>query len=103
MGPSPPRLPLILTLGALALFATGVNDRPAGDGWTDLYDLVLYNAVYVGALLVCALAARRVRADRLAWTAMALAIGVGLAGNVVYTLFVATMEDEPFPSIADVF
>ncbi len=91
------------TLVALALFSTGVGPRPAGDGWAWLYDLVLYNAVYVGAVAVCALAARRSAADRLAWCSVALALSLSLSGNLVYTLAVATQEVQPFPSIADAF
>jgi diguanylate cyclase (GGDEF)-like protein len=97
------RLPLIATLAALALFGTGVGPRPDGDGWDQLYDLVLYNVVYVGAVLVCALAARRSATDRLAWWSMALALAICLVANLLYTLVVATQEVEPFPSIADAF
>ena len=94
---------MTFTLVSLALFATGIGPRPAGAGWAAVYDLALYNAVYAGAALVCCAAVRRSRADRVAWAALALAIALGLVGNLVYTLVIATMADEPFPSVADLF
>jgi diguanylate cyclase len=99
---APSRRFLGLTLTALALFTTGVWGRPDGEGWAVAYDLVLYNLVYVGAALVCAGAARRAQADRMAWWAMTLSVVWGLVGNVTYSLVVAPMAEEPFPSVADV-
>jgi diguanylate cyclase (GGDEF)-like protein len=97
------RLALTGTLAALGLFATGVGPRPAGETWAAVFDLGLYNAVYVGAALVCLTVARRSRVDRVAWSALAIAILLGVAGNLVYTLVIAPMADEPFPSVADLF
>jgi EAL domain-containing protein (putative c-di-GMP-specific phosphodiesterase class I)/GGDEF domain-containing protein len=101
--PAPSRRALTVTLVALALFTTGVWGRPDGDLWDVVYDLVLYNAVYLGAAVVCAAAARRGRTERLAWLAMAVAFLLGVTGNVVYTTVVATLPVEPFPSVADAF
>ncbi|WP_141242940.1 putative bifunctional diguanylate cyclase/phosphodiesterase [Geodermatophilus obscurus] len=97
------RRAVALTLAALALFTTGVWGRPDGEVWAVAYDLVLYNAVYVGAALVCALAALRAAGDRLAWWSMTVALLLGVAGNLVYSLVVARMAEEPFPSISDAF
>jgi diguanylate cyclase (GGDEF)-like protein len=97
------RLPLLLALGSLALFATGVGPRPDGDLWTTGYDLVLYNAVYAFGAIVCVAAALTARGDRLAWWSLAVALALGVIGNVIYTLVIARMENEPFPSIADAF
>ena len=102
-GAAPTRMALAVTVTALALFATGVGPRPDGAFWTTAYDLVLYNVVYAGAAGVCFLAARRPGPDRLAWCALAAAVTLGLVGNLVYTLVVARMDEEPFPSIADAF
>ncbi len=90
-------------LGCLALFATGVGPRPDGEVWAATYDLGLYNAIYLLGALVCLGAARRDRADRLAWCAMAVAMVFGAVGNLVYSLVVARMDPEPFPSVADAF
>ncbi|MGY2084425.1 putative bifunctional diguanylate cyclase/phosphodiesterase [Blastococcus sp. SYSU DS0539] len=86
-----------------ALFATGIGHRPDGTFWAHGYDLVLYNAVYLAGMVVCALAARRSPTDRLAWWSLACAFALGVTGNVVYTLVIAPMEVEPYPSLADGF
>ncbi|MCF6745548.1 EAL domain-containing protein [Blastococcus sp. KM273128] len=97
------RAALGVTLLCLGLFATGVGPRPAGEVWALVYDLGFYNAVYAGAALVCLLTVRRSRADRLAWSALAVAILLGLVGNLVYSLVIAPLDEEPFPSVADLF
>ncbi len=94
---------MLILLGALVLFATGVGPRPQGRFWADFYDLWLYNTVWAAGLVVCLLAARRAPADRLAWWSLAVAFATGMAGDILYTLVVATQPVEPFPSIADVF
>ncbi len=83
---------LLSTLTGVALFATGVGSRPDGAVWTVVYDLVLYNAVYLGGVLTCLSAVWRGPADRLAWASLAVAILLGVIGNLVYTLAVATMD-----------
>jgi diguanylate cyclase (GGDEF)-like protein len=88
---------------ALAVFSTGIGSRPDGEAWTAAYDLVLYNLVYLGATVVCVLAALRSAAERLAWASLALALVLGLAGNLVYTLVISQMVAEPYPSVADAF
>ena len=91
------------TLAALTLFCTGVGGRPDGELWAVAYDLVLYNLVYLGALGVCVQAARRGRAERVAWSGMAVALVLGTTANVVYSTLIATLPEEPFPSVADGF
>src|SRR6476646_3114536 len=93
------RVLMLLTVAALVLFATGTGPRPAGEFWATAYDLVLYNAVCVGATLVCFAAARRCRADRLAWTAMGLSQLCNVAANLIYTLAIAPMAHQPYPSL----
>ena len=97
------RTALGFTMACLGLFATGIGSRPAGEVWSAVYDLGLYNAVYGGGALVCLLAVRRSGADRLAWAALATAILLGVVGNLVYSLAIAPMDEEPFPSVADLF
>jgi diguanylate cyclase (GGDEF)-like protein len=97
------RWALVVTCVALALFATGIGSRPDGETWALVYDLVLYNAVYLGAGTVCVLAARRNRAERLAWASLALALVFSVAGNLVWTLFLGQLAEPPYPSPADAF
>src|SRR6478735_5682559 len=96
------RLPVFVTLGALALFATGIGPRPTGQFWATGYDLVLYNVVCLGATWMCFSAAWTKSGDRLAWFAMGLSQLLNVVANLVYTLVVAPMADPPYPSIADV-
>jgi diguanylate cyclase (GGDEF)-like protein len=93
--------PLVATIAALALFATGVGSRPDGVAWVVLYDLVLYNAVCLGAAAVCLQAARRNRIEAVAWRAVAVSQLLGVAGNGWYTLVVAAQERPPLPLLAD--
>jgi len=102
-GPAGSGLALAFTVVALGLFATGVGPRPGGQTWATVYDLVLYNAVFAFGAIACVAAALSARVDRLAWSSLALALGLNVIGNVIYTVVVARMEVEPFPSIADAF
>jgi diguanylate cyclase (GGDEF)-like protein len=97
------RMCMGLTVLALALFATGVGPRPPGDFWNVAYDLVLYNVIYLGAACVCFLAAVPRSPDRLPWIAMGISLLLGAAGNLIYTLLISPMADEPYPSVADFF
>jgi diguanylate cyclase (GGDEF)-like protein len=90
-------------LVSLAVFTTGVGPRPSGAVWGVVYDLVLYNAVFAFAVLVCVAAGRRADRDRVTWYAVAWAMGLSVTGNLVYSLVVARMPVEPFPSVADAF
>jgi diguanylate cyclase (GGDEF)-like protein len=97
------RLFLVVTLAALTVFATGVGPRPDGDTWAVAYDLWLYNIVYLAGAVACLSAARRLPGERMAWLGLAVALLLGTAGNLTYTMVIARLPEEPFPSIADVF
>ena len=94
---------LALLLTGLALFATGVVRRPGGEQWALVYDLGLYNCISLAAAALCWQAARRVPAERLAWLAVATALLFSATGDVIYTLVISRLPEEPFPSLADVF
>ncbi len=99
----PSRLPLALTVTLGLLFATGVGSRPAGAGWALGYDVVLYDGVGLGAILVCVLAARRSPAERLAHLSLAVAFALNLTADLLYGLVVVALDPQPSPSIADAF
>jgi diguanylate cyclase (GGDEF)-like protein len=92
-----------LTLGALALFATGVGPRPDGAGWDLAYDLVLYNTVSLAAAGVSWQAACRRPVERTAWLALTTALLLNAAGDLTYTLVISRLPVEPYPSAADAF
>ncbi|WP_249933239.1 bifunctional diguanylate cyclase/phosphodiesterase [Blastococcus sp. CCUG 61487] len=76
---------LVLMLGCVAAFATGIGPRPAGAVWDGVYDLVLYNVAYLPAVALCWLAADRVPRDRLAWRSLSAALLVSTVGNALRT------------------
>lgn len=96
------RTPLVTTLLALAVFATGVGPRPAGAWWGPIYDLVLYNVVNLGSAVVCVQAARRGSREAVAWWALAAAQITNVLGNLWYSLVIAPLPQQPPTSLADV-
>jgi diguanylate cyclase (GGDEF)-like protein len=85
-GPAASRRLLATTLLLLAAYAVGVVVRPAGRVWDLVHDVVLFNSVYVVAAAVCWLSARRVRSERIAWRALAVALPLTAAANVLRVL-----------------
>jgi diguanylate cyclase (GGDEF)-like protein len=97
-GPTTRRRPgrvLLLTIGLVALFATGIGPRPVGAAWDRTYDVVLFNLPYLAAATACVVAARRVRTERLAWSALALALTLGAVGNALRVLSAGLEGNEP--------
>src|SRR3712207_2529986 len=84
----------------LALFTTGTWSRPAGAGWDFVYDVVLYNAVYALAA-AWSWSASRGTGARSAGRWLAVGLVVNAVANVAYTLLVATQDEPPYPSVAD--
>jgi diguanylate cyclase (GGDEF)-like protein len=80
------RILVVLAIGAVALFATGVGPRPAGLAWDRFYDVVLYNCAYLPAAAACWMAGTRVRSERTAWRALAVALLISAGCNATRTL-----------------
>ncbi|MGY2083224.1 putative bifunctional diguanylate cyclase/phosphodiesterase [Blastococcus sp. SYSU DS0539] len=93
---------LFLTIGLVALFATGIGQRPAGAAWDRTYDVVLYNLPYLAAAAACVLAARRVRTERILWFALAAALTLGAVGNVLRVLSAGLQGNEPSSTLSHV-
>ncbi|WP_369252236.1 putative bifunctional diguanylate cyclase/phosphodiesterase [Geodermatophilus amargosae] len=89
------------TVITAVVFSSGVIGRPSGAGWATFFDLWLYNVVFLCAAVVCWLAAGRHPAEGLAWRALAVALLLTTAGNVIYTTYIAALPVEPYPSLAD--
>jgi diguanylate cyclase (GGDEF)-like protein len=90
-----------LSVLTTALFATGIGARPAGAGWDRFYDVVLFNSAYVPAAIACWLAARRVRPERTAWRALALALTINACANAARTLASGIDGNDPYPAVID--
>jgi diguanylate cyclase (GGDEF)-like protein len=104
-GAAPRRRPhraLFLTIGLVALFATGIGPRPAGAGWDRTYDVVLFNLPYLAAAVACVVAARRVRPERVAWAALAVALALGAVGNALRVLSAGLQGNEPSSALSHV-
>src|SRR3954468_10809796 len=95
------RAVLLATLAAAALFCTGVGALPHRGLTSVVYDLVLFNLVYLGAAVLSWRAARRVRRERIAWGAAALTWLLSAVGNLVYPLTFEAGTVPAFPSPAD--
>ena len=93
-------LPL-LTVAAVALFATGVDARPAGAGWDRIYDVGLFNLPYLFAAAACWQAARRVRPERTAWTALTVTLLLSVLANASRTLAAGVDGTDPYPVLID--
>jgi diguanylate cyclase (GGDEF)-like protein len=95
------RTVLLATLGAAALFTTGVGALPHRGLTSVVYDLVLFNLVYLGAAVLSWRAARRVRQERITWAVAALTWLLSAVGNLLYPLTFEPGTVPSFPSPAD--
>jgi diguanylate cyclase (GGDEF)-like protein len=103
-GPARPRGLRILLRAQVVVVATftlALTLLPAGGGGV-VVDLLIGNVVYVLPAAVMAWRGWAVRADRAwAWCLTAGALSF-ILGNVAYLGWVATGDDPPFPSVADI-
>jgi diguanylate cyclase (GGDEF)-like protein len=90
-----------LTVLGVAAFATGVGPRPAGAEWDRFYDVVLYNSAYLPAAAAAWAASARVRAERLAWRSLCVALLLYAVANVLRTLASGTGGNGPYPPAID--
>jgi diguanylate cyclase (GGDEF)-like protein len=85
----------------VALFASGIVWRPPGEGWAKVYDLGLYNAIYLCGARIAWNASRRVPGQRDAWRCLSAALVVYACAELTYSWVVARADEEPYPSVAD--
>ncbi|MCF6745549.1 EAL domain-containing protein [Blastococcus sp. KM273128] len=71
---------------AVAAYAAGELWRPSGDAVALVYDLVVYDAVYLLGATVCRRTARHRRDERLIWNALAVALAAVAASTTVYAV-----------------
>ena len=96
------RAGLYVLAAALAIqVAHAVLGVASGDFMTRLIEDWLYNGVLVGAAVVCAVRAIRVREERAAWALIAFALAAWSAADLYYTLVLSKLEAPPYPSISD--
>ena len=84
----------------LALLAAAAFVPQAGE-LRHVLNVGVYDNVVLGAGAACALRARRVSRDRLAWLALGAALLAWGAGDTYWTFWVAGRPSAPSPSFAD--
>jgi diguanylate cyclase (GGDEF)-like protein len=72
-----------------------------GDGLERFFDDWVYNGLVVCSAAWCLTRAVRVRAQRGAWLLLGLGLGSWAAAELTNTLYLSTLANPPFPSIAD--
>ena len=78
---------------AFGLGGAEALEQVIGDG--------VYNAVLIGAALVCVARAWAVREERAAWALIGLALVTWSAADLFYTLVLANLDAPPYPSLSD--
>src|SRR3954462_15649968 len=91
---------LLLTIGFVALYATGVIRRPHDVTWAMTYDVVLYNLPYLATSAACFAAASRVRVERIAWFGMGVALTLSAVGNALRVLSAGVEGTGPTSAVA---
>jgi diguanylate cyclase len=99
-----PGAALVVLCAALLTFASGIIWRPGSDPfWGVIYDVVLYNAVYVAGAIVCWGAARATARERTVWICVSLALSCQVLGTLVATVVTVLTGSVPEISVADFF
>jgi diguanylate cyclase len=97
----PARLYPILTVVLVGLYGSGVWFRPDGALWDRVYDVALFNAAYLPAAAGAWRASVRVRAERLAWRSLTVALLLYALGNGLRTMAAGTDGNGPYPPAID--
>ena len=61
----------------------------------------IYNAVLLGAAVLCGMRAASHREERAAWAIVAVGLALYAGGNVYWSWVLADLDEAPYPSIAD--
>jgi diguanylate cyclase (GGDEF)-like protein len=61
----------------------------------------IYDAILLGAALLCGIRAFARREERVAWALLAVGLAVYAGGNLYWSLALADLEEAPYPSVAD--
>ena len=93
---------LAAVLGLLAFSAhTGLG--VGGEGSGTLFNDWIYNGLILISAGWCISRAVLVRADRGAWALIGLALVCWSSAEIINTVYLSTLEEPPYPSIADAF
>jgi diguanylate cyclase (GGDEF)-like protein len=87
---------LVIVYLLSTVLRTRGSSSPFYDGW-------IGNLAYGGCALLCAWRAFAIRAQRVAWSAIALSLGLFTTGAVLWTTVVQYWNPVPYPSVSDAF
>jgi diguanylate cyclase (GGDEF)-like protein len=90
-----------LSVLGLAAYALHVSAGLGGDGLDSFFGDYLYNALILVAAASCVLRAARVREQRVAWSALGLALVSWSAAEIYNSFHLANLDDPPYPSLSD--
>ena len=76
----------------------GVRPHP---GYNLLLDGVLNNLAYMLSAVLCLMRARQGVAYRTAWQVLGVGLAIYGLGNVYWTVYIRTLDPQPFPTFAD--
>lgn len=97
-----PRLVRAVLVTALVTFVVGIFTRTS-DEFSFLYDVVAYKGLYLAGVVLCWCSPAAARADRRAWRWVSVSLVLTMVGDLYYTLVLNTLDEPPYPSLADVF
>jgi diguanylate cyclase (GGDEF)-like protein len=98
------RIVMWTTVGLAVLYACSViPGARVHSGHSSFWDDWVSNVQGLAAVALCGARAVRWRSERWAWSALAVALGLNLLGNLWWSLFLPNDGVVPYPSIADVF
>jgi hypothetical protein len=86
---------------ALAVFSVAAAARRGQDAQVPVLDIWVFNSVYLLAAVACLVHRSHRPRVRQAWRAMAAALLLSAVGNVYYSVALASLEQPPYPSLAD--
>src|SRR3954447_3432523 len=98
------RLPLRLAQGVTFAFLVAFALHAAlwrGGSLDGFFNDWVYNGLVVSAAGFCLVRAATVRVDRLPWLLLGFALALWAAAEVLSTVYLAKLEEPPYPSIAD--
>ncbi len=100
--PTPIRIALYALAAGLAVHVVhGVLGVGSGDFLASVIGAGVYNAVLLGAALVCVARAALSRHERMAWALIGFGLAAWSAADLYYTFVLAKLDEPPYPSVSD--
>ena len=92
---------LVILVASMLLYTAHVTLGVGGRGRSDAWNHWVYDGVIVTAGLMCGWRAWAIAAERWAWMAIAVSLGVYWLGDMYWNIELSRMATPPYPSWAD--